>query len=578
MTLLTFIAAHLGPARGAFARAMAFTFLEGMAAAGPAFAVALGLRRLAQGGVDTYAMLPYAGATVLAVLARMVFIRIAWAEGFSAGNTATETIRNRIVDTMRTVPLGALERWSAARLATLISEDGRWINEASTFTLNRLIGGLAAGFCLLVAAAFFDLVTALATLAAFGAGLATYPLAGRILTPLIAARNAQIIALNQRIGEYGEGIAVFRSFCAGPRAYERLVVAAAGLRRLMLADLPQIVALQGIAATLMGLSIPLALVAIGLIAPAAGEGALSLIPALLLGLAASHALANAVLPQALPIRLGMQAQAGIARFLSESPLQSRGAAPGAALDLALEHVGFRHGADKPAALGGIDLTVGHGGMTAIVGPSGAGKSTIIALMMRFFDPQQGRVLAGGVDLATVEPARLQALIALVNQDIHLFRDTLRANILLGDPQASEAKLRAVVTAARLDELVAALPQGLETRIGEGGRTLSGGERQRIAVARALLKDAPILLLDEASSAMDPLTERAIQQALTRLEDGRTLVVVAHRLRSIAGADQILVLDRGRIVERGRHGELVAGGGLYARLWQAQERASGWRLR
>jgi ATP-binding cassette subfamily B protein len=199
-------------------------------------------------------------------------------------------------------------------------------------------------------------------------------------------------------------------------------------------------------------------------------------------------------------------------------------------------------------------------------------------MLRFVDPTSGRVLLGGTDLSTLDPARLQALTGFVNQDVHLFRDTLRANLLLGDPQANETKLNAAIRAARLDELIAALPAGLDTRIGEGGRTLSGGERQRVAVARALLKDAPILLLDEASSAMDPLNERAIQQAISALEDGRTVVVVAHRLPSIAGADQILVMEAGLVVERGRHEELLALGGLYSRLWQAQDRAAGWRLR
>ena len=162
--------------------------------------------------------------------------------------------------------------------------------------------------------------------------------------------------------------------------------------------------------------------------------------------------------------------------------------------------------------------------------------------------------------------------------MHLFHDTLRANILLGDPSASDDRLKAVITAARLDDLVAALPNGLDTVLGDTGRTLSGGERQRVAVARALLKDAPIIILDEATSAMDPLTERSIQQAVAELERGRTVIVVAHRLRSIADADEILVIDHGRIVERGQHGDLLDRHGPYARLWQAQERATGWRLR
>ncbi|CAM5771958.1 ABC transporter ATP-binding protein [Bosea minatitlanensis] len=574
MRLLAFIHAHLGDARALFRRAMLFTFLEGLMTAGPVVAVALGLMRLAQGPADLPALLPYALAVVAAVALRIVLIRLAWSSGFRAGNVATEAIRNRLVAHMRAVPLGALGRWSAARLASLVTEDGRWINEASTFTLNRLFGGLAAGLCLLLAAAWFDPATALAVLFAFGLGLLSLPVAGRLLKRVIARRNAELTDISQRIGEYGEGIAVFRSFRAGEGAFARFAEAADRLRRLMLGYTPVLVSLHGVAATLMGAGLPLALM---ILAWRGGEAAPSLIPALLLGLAAGHALSAAVLGQMLPFSLGMQAEAGMARFLAEPALAHRGREPGTPLDFALERVSFSHDGRR-GAVDGIALAARQGGMTAIVGPSGAGKSSVVGLMMRFFDPQSGRVTVGGVDIADIPPARLQALTALVNQDVHLFRDTLRANILLGAPGADEARLAAAIRAARLEELIAALPDGLDTVIGEGGRTLSGGERQRVAVARALLKDAPILLLDEASSAMDPLTERAIQQAVAALEDGRTLVVVAHRLRSIAEADRIHVMDRGRIVEEGRHPELLARGGLYARLWQAQERAAGWRLR
>ncbi|WP_336812111.1 ABC transporter ATP-binding protein [Bosea sp. MMO-172] len=574
MKLLAFIHAHLGDARGLFQRAMVFTFLEGLVTAGPVIAVALGLMRLAQGPADTLAVLPYAIAVVAAVALRILLIRLAWSSGFRAGNVATEAIRNRLVGHMRAVPLGALGRWSAARLATLVTEDGRWINEASTFTLNRLFGGLAAGLCLLLAAAWFDPATALAVLFAFGLGLLSLPVAGRILKGVIARRNAELTDISQRIGEYGEGIAVFRSFRAGEGAFARFAEAVDRLRRLMLGYTPVLVSLHGVAATLMGAGLPLALM---MLAWRGDEAASSLIPALLLGLAASHALSAAVLGQMLPFSLGIQAEAGMARFLAEPVLAHRGREPGAPLEFTLEQVAFSHDG-KRGAVNDIALAARQGGMTAIVGPSGAGKSSVIGLMMRFFDPQSGRVTVGGVDIAEIPPARLQALTALVNQDVHLFRDTLRANILLGAPSADEARLAAAIRAARLEELIAALPGGLDTMIGEGGRTLSGGERQRVAVARALLKDAPILLLDEASSAMDPLTERAIQQAVAALESGRTLVVVAHRLRSIAEADRIYVMDQGRTVEEGRHPELLALGGLYARLWQAQERAAGWRLR
>ncbi len=328
------------------------------------------------------------------LLARILILRLAWADGFRAGNAATQAIRNRILDTLRILPLDAIKRWSAARLAILITEDGRWINEAGTFLLSRLLGGLAAGFCLVVAAAAFDATIALATVTAFGAGLVTLPFARRRVASLLAARTVELTALNQRIGEYGEGIAVFRSFCAGHLAYERLMAAAASLCRLMKADLVRLVALQGLAATLMNLAIPMALIAIALLVRPDGPAQRELIPALLLGLAASHALANAVLPHAMPLELARQAQAHIARFLAEPPLRDTGASPGQPLDLALEGVGFSYRPDEPPALSEVDISVPAGKTIAIVGPSGAGKSTIAALAMRFFDPQSGTLRAG----------------------------------------------------------------------------------------------------------------------------------------------------------------------------------------
>lgn len=576
MTLLSLLLAHLGSARPAFFRAMILTAVEGLAAALPALIVAFGLLRLRQDGADVMALLPYALAVPAAVALRILAIRGAWRDGFRAGNAVTESIRNRLLDQMRAVPIGVLQRWSAAKLATLFTEDGRWINEISTFNLNRLLGGLAAGLTLLFCIVVLDAVTAAAVLLAFGLGLIAMPLSGRLLKRLLSTRNAEVARLNQAIGEYGEGIAVFRSFCAGDEAFARLAAAARRMLSLMQGSVAQVVALEALAIVAMALALPLALLAFGL----RGEAGLSLalVPAFFLALAASHALAAAVLPQALLIRLALQAEANIRRFLAEPVLAGTGCEGDKPLTLELDRVHLRYEVGKPEAVCDASFTVRPGATVALVGPSGAGKSSLLALMLRFVDPTSGRISLGGADLTTLDPARVQALIGFVNQDVHLFRDTLRANLLLGDPKASAEKLAAAIQAARLEELVAALPDGLDTRIGEGGRTLSGGERQRVAVARALLKDAPILLLDEASSAMDPLNERAIQQAIAALEDGRTVVVVAHRLRSIAAADEILVMEAGRIVERGRHEALLALGGLYARLWSVQDRAAGWRLR
>lgn len=247
------------------------------------------------------------------------------------------------------------------------------------------------------------------------------------------------------------------------------------------------------------------------------------------------------------------------------PVDTRGAA------VEFEQVGFRHDA-RANGLEDVSFYAAPGTTTALVGPSGAGKSTIVKLALRLLDPQDGRVLIDGHDARQVTQASLRAAVALVPQDVALFNDSIAANIAFARPTASEADIWAAAEAAELSDFIRGLPEGMETRVGERGLKLSGGERQRVGIARALLADPYILILDEATSALDSRTEAAIQKTLRRARSGRTTLVVAHRLSTVADSDQILVLKAGRIVERGAHHELVARqGGEYAGLWRKQTR-------
>ena len=238
--------------------------------------------------------------------------------------------------------------------------------------------------------------------------------------------------------------------------------------------------------------------------------------------------------------------------------------------IAFDHVGFQHDA-RSVGLSDVSFDAPPGTTTALVGPSGAGKTTAVRLAMRLLDPHQGRVMIDGLDMRQVKQASLRRAVALVPQDVALFNQSLFANIAFARPGATNEDVRAAADAAELGPFIDGLPNGMSTMVGERGLKLSGGERQRVGIARALLANPRVLILDEATSALDGPTEAAIQDTLRRVKAGRTTLVIAHRLSTIVDADQILVLRRGKIVERGTHAELLANQGEYAALWRRQTR-------
>jgi ATP-binding cassette subfamily B protein len=239
-------------------------------------------------------------------------------------------------------------------------------------------------------------------------------------------------------------------------------------------------------------------------------------------------------------------------------------------EAAFEHVSFAYpGRPDLAALTDFNLSVRRGERVALVGPSGAGKSTVFKLLLRFYDPQAGIVRIDGVDLRDVDPREARTRVGIVAQDAGLFSGSALDNLRFGREVATPEELRAAAVAAQASGFLDALPNGFDTPLGERAKTLSGGQRQRLAIARALVRDAPILLLDEATSALDAENERLVQQALADAMRGHTSLVIAHRLATVLAADRIVVMDAGKVVEEGAHADLVARGGLYARLAELQ---------
>ena len=368
---------------------------------------------------------------------------------------------------------------------------------------------------------------------------------------------------------FGQSAAYGRQLAAKARALYRTTFRVLGLS----------VMTRGITDTGMALGSAIALI-LGAHRVASGEMSLeALLVVLMAGTEIFRPLRDlrSVLHQGM---IGQSAAAGLHALLEAEPAIAPGGTAlrlgEAAPEIRFEGVRFAYPGGRQPAHDGLDFTIRGGERVGLVGPSGAGKSSVIRLLLRQFDPQAGRILIGGQDVATLDPAGIAAHVAIVAQDATLFHGTVAENLRLGRPEATQAELEAACRAANAHDFIQSLPGGYDALIGERGARLSGGQRQRLAIARALLRDAPILILDEALSAVDAENEAVIQQALDRLMQGRTVLILAHRLSSVIGADRILVLSGGRVAESGTHAALMRQGGIYRQLMgaQAEERGQG----
>ena len=384
--------------------------------------------------------------------------------------------------------------------------------------------------------------------------------------------------------EFIRGIAVSRAFSMTGVARERMHRAAAEVSRTSLAAEAKIIPFSSLYQFVFKIG---TVAMLGLGATLRINGDIDLPRALLFGVAAFVVyqtleglnsnvtmleLVAASLDLIEPVRTAPVMEARTSR---EEPGSRKQPAEAAGRDIVFTDVSFAY--EDRRVVDHVDCSIPSGSVCALVGPSGSGKTTLCNLMMRFWDVDSGSISVGGVDVRDQDPEDLLSLFAVVFQDVFLFSDTVANNIRFGRPDASDDEVREAARRARCLNFVEALPDGFDTVLAEGGASLSGGERQRISIARALLKDAPIVILDEATSSVDPENERELQEGLRELCEGKTQVVIAHNLATVTAADQILVLDGGRIVERGRHEDLARAGGTYEHFLQARERAVGWHI-
>ena len=487
-----------------------------------------------------------------------------------------------IGDKIASLPLGAFRADTAGKTSRLVSRELMMLGEIFAHMYSPLIAAIVTSLTMLVGISVFSPVLGVVCLASVPIVAGGVWVARRCLLSGSALKEPPAREVSHRIVEYATKQGALRA-CGRSASYEPLrraeeLYGAAARRSLIRETLGQIV--NGMAAQVVVVSL---ICAIGLLAVGGSVSPVEAIVAIGLLLRFTQILVDiGMLTSAFETRRPVLDLGHEILSAPELPTASEDGESDDSAELsasvALEDVVFSYEANQPV-LQGVSFRVEPGTMTAIVGPSGCGKTTIARLIARFYDVDSGVVSVGDRDVRSWDTAKLMAQLSLVFQDVYLFDDTLEANVRVGRPDASAAEVEEAARLSGVDEIVARLPLGWDTPVGEGGRALSGGERQRVSIARALLKDSPIVLFDEATSALDPENEHRVTAAMDKLRRNATLIVIAHKLDTITAADQIVVLDEnGRVVQIGTHAQLFADTeGQYRGFWEARSRAAGWRL-
>lgn len=538
--------------------------LEGLFRGAPVAAVYLILRAAVEGSATRGLVWTVTAALALLLVARVFANNAANQVVWAASNAAKADLQLSMLDRLRRVPLGALRRFDAGRVSTVVNNDTVMLDFQNT--PQQVAGATVAPVYAAVALLVLDWRLALATLAGIPLFLLltvwSDAVHRRVTAPIGEARTVATARLLDQI----RGTAVLRANPGSAQA-GRYRAAVEDLRRASVdvsVRATPAVALASVALEL-GLVV-LIVVGTGLFT-AGSVGAPTLLLFLVLSLVLFQPLSE--LGSLAGYRRTQQQIAHRIGEIWDAPVLPEPTAPLPARDgsVELRDVGFRYG-DSDAGLVGVSFTAAPGTVTALVGPSGAGKTTVANLVARFWDVDTGSVLIGGVDVRELGSAGVREAVTTVHQDVYLFPGSIRFNVTLGRPDATDAEVAAALDAAQCTDFVDALPDGVDSVVGDGGVDLSGGQRQRLSIARALLKDSPVLVLDEAVASVDAETEVRIQRALSRLVRGRTVIVVAHRLSTVRGADRIVVLDGGRLDGTGTHDELLETSPTYRRLWHA----------
>ena len=487
------------------------------------------------------------------------------------GQKVIRDVRSLIYDKLQSLSLDYFTQKRSGELISRITNDVKLIENAVSYALTDLVYQSFQVICFSALTFLINWRMALISIVVLPLVAVPMIVVGKILRKLSKRSQEKMADINSLLVETFIGVRIVRAFCAEARELERFKKQNHDYYKIAMKSIKRMLIL-GIATELIGVAMALFIIFYSgrqVIEGALSFGAFALFMAALLSLIRPFkklSQVNSIMQQA------AAASSRIYEVLDTSPSIQEKLQPqqlaGFKNNIVFQDVWFSY-ADQ-GILKGINLEVEKGQMLAIVGPSGTGKTTLVDLIPRFYDPKKGRILIDGIDIRELTLKSLRQQIGIVTQETILFNDTIRTNILYGKPDASGEEIEEAARQAYAHDFIEYLPLGYDTVIGDRGMKLSGGERQRIAIARALLKNPPILILDEATSQLDTESERIVQEALNMLIYGRTVFVVAHRLSTIKGAQLIVVLDKGRIVEQGNHQKLLNGTGLYQRLYQMQE--------
>ena len=513
------------------------------------------------------------GIMVVYMLVMALAERASYRANFRGAYEMSASGRLSLAEHLRKLSLGFLSKRDPGDLSSMLITDFMMAETGISHHLPQLMGAVVMPVLAFVSLVWIDWRMAISMFAALPLALFVLLASTKAQRKLSGKQIQAKINAGNRLEEYLQGIRVMKAYNLLGDRFVRLRDAFAQLRRACIRQEALLGPFVMLSITLVRAGLTM-MVLCGTYLLLGGK--LSLLVFVLFLVVGSRVFdpLTSALTNFTEFRYFSIAGGRILSLMNEPEMKGERQSPVAG-DICFEHVSFAY-QDKEV-LHDINITFPKNSLTALVGPSGSGKSTVMKLCARFYDPQNGSILFNGVPMNEINPESLMSHISMVFQDVYLFQDTIRNNIRFGKTDATEEEIIAAAKKACCHDFIMRLPQGYDTMVGEGGCTLSGGEKQRVSIARAILKDAQIILLDEATASLDPENEVEVQKAIDTLIKGRTVIVIAHRFKTIKDADQIIVLDNGVVKEEGTHETLIQTDGLYAQLWKIQENISGWRL-